>query len=351
MIRTFKVVRRHPWRASMAVRWAYGLRLTLPIACGAARVPLLIYVLGSAISCATWATVFTLVGWAFGRTTLIVLGHVRRYENFLVVLIVVVLAIVFWIMRKRHVEDEVVRVAVPLLAVLGHHRLDDLAGPLAAALLSLAMGLICIRLSKLYFGMLQISLGSLVWAVVYRWYSFTGGDDGIHGIPLPDAIGSPKGSYYFTLIVTALCVFAMHRIVRSPFGKVIQGIRDNPVRAASIGVDVRRHQLASLVIAGFFGGVAGSLFVVVESSVFPDMMFWTFSLEVLIMCLLGGMYTFFGPLVGASAIVLLRVFASVHTQYWSLILGTILTLVIIFLPDGVLGVFVRRSVPKEDSGA
>jgi branched-chain amino acid transport system permease protein len=91
--------------------------------------------------------------------------------------------------------------------------------------------------------------------------------------------------------------------------------------------------------------VAGSLFVVVENSVFPDMMFWTFSLEVLIMCLLGGMYTFFGPFVGASAIVLLRIFASVHTRYWSLLLGTILALVIIFLPDGVLGVFVRR--PRE----
>ena len=226
-----------------------------------------------------------------------------------------------------------------------------LVGPLAAAALSLVMGLICIRLSKLYFGMLQISLGSLVWAVVYRWYSFTGGDDGIHGIPLPDAIATPKGSYYCTLIVTTLCVIAMHRIVRSPFGKVIQGIRDNPVRAAAIGVDVKLHQLASLVIAGFFGGVAGSLFVIVENSVFPDMMFWTFSLEVLIMCLLGGMYTFFGPLVGASVIVLLRVFAGVHTQYWSLILGTLLTLVIIFLPDGVLGLFARRSLRKADRGA
>jgi len=151
--------------------------------------------------------------------------------------------------------------------------------------------------------------------------------------------------------VTALCVFAMYRIVRSPFGKVIQGIRDNPVRAAAIGVDVKLHQLTALVIAGFFGGVAGSLFVVVENSVFPDMMFWTFSLEVLIMCLLGGMYTFFGPFVGASVIVLLRVFASVHTRYWGLILGTILTLVIIFLPDGVLGLFVRRPQAKEDHGA
>jgi membrane protein DedA with SNARE-associated domain len=110
IIRTFKVVRRHPWRAAVAVRWAYGLRLTLPIACGAARVPLLVYLIGSAISCVTWAVVFSFVGWGFGRTTLIVLGHVRRYENFLVVLIVLVLAAVFWIMRTRHVEDEVVEV-------------------------------------------------------------------------------------------------------------------------------------------------------------------------------------------------------------------------------------------------
>jgi len=222
-----------------------------------------------------------------------------------------------------------------------------IAGPLAAAALSLAMGIVCIRLSKLYFGMLQISLGSLVWATVYRWYSFTGGDDGIHGIPVPGPIASTAGAYYYTLAVTALCVIAMHRIGSSPFGMTLQGIRDNPVRSRAIGVNVELHQLGALVIAGFFGGVAGSLFVVVDNSVFPDMMFWTFSLEVLVMCLLGGMYTFAGPIVGASIIVLLRVYASVHTQYWSLILGAILTLVIIFLPDGVLGVAVRRLRPKE----
>jgi membrane protein DedA with SNARE-associated domain len=106
----FKIVRRHPWRSSLAVRWAYGLRLTLPIACGAARVPILIYMIGSAVSSLTWAAVFTLLGWAFGRTTLLILGHVRRYENFLVVIIVLILAIAFWLMRNKHVEDEVVEV-------------------------------------------------------------------------------------------------------------------------------------------------------------------------------------------------------------------------------------------------
>ena len=215
-------------------------------------------------------------------------------------------------------------------------------GPVAAAVLSLVIGAVCVRLSKLYFGMLQISLGSLVWATVYRWYSFTGGDDGIHGVPLPDLLGSPAGAYYFTLAATVLGLLALRRIAASPFGMTLQGIRDNPVRAAAIGVDVRLHQLAAIGIAGFFGGVAGSLFVVVDNSVFPDMMFWTFSLEVLVMCLLGGMYTFFGPFAGAAVIVLLRVFASSYTRYWSLVLGILLTLVIIFLPDGVLGYIVRR---------
>jgi membrane protein DedA with SNARE-associated domain len=110
MLRTLKIVRRHPWRASIAVRWAYGLRLTLPIACGAARLSLPIYLIGSAISAITWSFLFTLLGWAFGRTTLIVLGHVRRYENYLVGAIVLGVAIAFWVMRKRHVEEEVVEV-------------------------------------------------------------------------------------------------------------------------------------------------------------------------------------------------------------------------------------------------
>jgi len=110
MLRAFKIVRRHPWRSSLAVRWAYGLRLTLPIACGAARLPIPIYLIGSAISCLTWSFAFTVIGWAFGRTTLIVLGHVRRYESYLIAAIVVALALAFWVMRRKHVEDEVVEV-------------------------------------------------------------------------------------------------------------------------------------------------------------------------------------------------------------------------------------------------
>ena len=212
-----------------------------------------------------------------------------------------------------------------------------LVGPLVSAAFGLVLGIICIRLSKLYFGMLQISLGSLVWAIVYRWYAFTGGDDGIHGIPMPEMLSSPKGAYYFTLIITLLSLLIMWKIIRSAFGSALQGIRDNPVRSEMIGINVRRHQLLALVLAGFFAGVAGSLFVVVDNTVFPDMLFWTLSLEILIMCLLGGWFTFLGPMLGAAVIIALRTFVSTYTDYWALVLGIIMMLVIFFLPSGILG--------------
>ena len=222
-----------------------------------------------------------------------------------------------------------------------------IVGPIVAALISFLLGLICVRLTKLYFGMLQLALGSLIWAIVFRWYSFTGGDNGIHGIPLPSIISSISGAYYFTLIITAICLIFMYLIVNSPFGSVFQAIRDNPERSEAIGVNVKRHQLIGLMIAGFFAGVAGILFVTVEGSVFPDMMFWTFSLEILIMCLLGGWFTFLGPLLGAAIIVSLRTFVGIYTEYWTLILGIVLMILIFFLPEGVLGYFVERFKPHD----
>ncbi len=218
-----------------------------------------------------------------------------------------------------------------------------LVAPVVAALLSLIMGLITVRLSKLYFGMMQISLGSLVWAVVFRWYSFTGGDDGIHGVCPPEAVSSTTGSYYFTLSVTLVCLWLMYRIVHSPFGRTFQGIRDNPERTSAVGVDVRRHQLAGLVIAGAFAGVAGSLFVTVEGCAFPELLFWTLSLEILVMCLLGGWFIFLGPMFGAAVMMTLRTFVGIYTEYWTLIMGIVLMLIILFLPEGVLGLFTRKT--------
>ncbi|RLA76105.1 MAG: branched-chain amino acid ABC transporter permease [Deltaproteobacteria bacterium] len=220
------------------------------------------------------------------------------------------------------------------------------AGPVAAAIAGLLIGGFCVRLTQLYFGMLQISLGSLLWAIVFRWYSLTGGDDGIHGIPMPDILSSLKNAYYFILIVLIVCLYLLYRIVNSPFGRTLQAIRDNPGRCEAVGVNVRRHQLAAIVIATFFAGVAGVLFVVLEGSVFPDLLFWVLSLEVFIMCLLGGWFTFAGPIVGAAIIVSLRTFVGMYTEYWTLILGAILILLIFFLPEGVMGFLMEKFAPR-----
>lgn len=221
-----------------------------------------------------------------------------------------------------------------------------IAGPIAAAVVGLLIGWFCVRLSQLYFGMLQISLGSLIWAIVFRWYNFTGGDDGIHGIPRPSILSSANNVYYFILLVLVICLVALYTIVKSPFGATLQAVRDNPQRCEAVGINVRRHQLIAIVIATFFAGIAGDLFVTLERSVFPDLLFWTLSLEIFIMCLLGGWFTFAGPMLGAAIIVALRIFVGKYTQYWTLILGIILILLIFFLPEGVMGYFLEKLKPR-----
>ncbi len=221
-----------------------------------------------------------------------------------------------------------------------------IAGPIVAAIIGLIIGWFCVRLTRLYFGMLQISLGSLIWAIVFRWYSFTGGDDGIPGIPMPPFLSSLKSSYYFILIILILSLILMYMILKSPFGNTLQAIRDNPQRCEAVGINVKRYQLIAIVIATFFAGVAGVLFVVLERSVFTELLFWVLSLEIFIMCLLGGWFTFAGPMLGAGIIVALRTFVGIFTEYWTLILGVILILLIFFLPEGVMGYLQELFKPR-----
>ncbi|MBI5029078.1 MAG: branched-chain amino acid ABC transporter permease [Chloroflexi bacterium] len=218
--------------------------------------------------------------------------------------------------------------------------------PFVSALIGLVIGWFCIRLTKLYFGMLQISLGSLIWIIVYRWYAFTGGDNGIHSIPMPSFLTTTNAAYYFIVGVVAIALAVMYLLIKSPFGATLQAIRDNPQRCESVGVNVNHHQLIAIVIASFFAGIAGALFVALERSVFPDMLFWAFSLELFVMCLLGGWFTFAGPILGAAIIVALRTFTSKYTDYWTLILGVILILLIFFLPEGVMGFLLGKFKPQ-----
>ncbi len=208
---------------------------------------------------------------------------------------------------------------------------------LVASLVGLIIGWFCVRLHGIYFGMLTVALGQLVWAIVFKWYSFTGGDNGIQCIPVPALLKGLKATYYFILVFSLLSSLVIYLIVRSPFGRVLQGIRDNKTRCEAVGVDVKRHQLKAYVIASFFAGIAGVLYAIHARSISPDMMFWEKSAEVLIMCLLGGMYTFSGPIVGAFIITLFNAISSAYTEYQSFILGILLVILVTLLPQGIVG--------------
>jgi branched-chain amino acid transport system permease protein len=186
-----------------------------------------------------------------------------------------------------------------------------------------------------------------VWIVALRWYPVTGGDNGIHGVPLPAPLQELPGAYAVVAAAVVASLAVLWAVVRSPFGLTLQAIRDNPQRSEVMGVDVRAHQLAAIVLAAFFAGVAGVLYVVLERSVFPNLLFWVLSLEAIVMCLLGGWFTFSGPLVGAAVMVGLRTLVGRYTEYWTLVLGVLLVLIIFFLPEGVVGHLQQRRAARQ----
>ena len=126
-----------------------------------------------------------------------------------------------------------------------------IAGIFGAAA-ALVIGFFCVRLTKIYFAMLTLAFSQVVWAIVFKWNSLTGGDTGIYGIEFPQYIDSKIKFFYFTLAIVALSMFLIRKIVNSPFGRILTAIRDNPERTESIGINVKLHQLVAFIISGFF---------------------------------------------------------------------------------------------------
>jgi len=226
------------------------------------------------------------------------------------------------------------------------------AAGLVAGLFALLFGFFCVRLTKIYFAMLTLAFAQIVWAICFKWNEVTGGEQGMPEIPYPDFdwlervatvlpfVGGYRTSEYFyflTLVLVALCFWVLRRIVASPFGRMLTTIRENPERAEFIGVNVRRYELAAFALAGGFAGLAGGLFGIFNRGVFPDFAYWTKSAEVLIMTLLGGMSTFYGPAVGALVLLWLNQQIVSVTEYWPLILGGILVILLFVFPGGLAG--------------
>ena len=219
------------------------------------------------------------------------------------------------------------------------------AGFLAAAALSgaaaLGIGFFCVRLSDIYFAMLTLAFAMLVWSVAFKWRALTGGDDGFVGVRIPALLEGRAAFFYFALGVVAVSVAMLWVVCHSAFGRTLVAVRENPVRAAFVGVDTRRMRLAAFVIAGVFAGVAGSLFALYNRGMYTESAFWTESAQVLIMALLGGIHFFFGPALGALVLYLLDVTISQYTQYWPAVLGAILLAIVMFFPEGLAGLAQR----------
>jgi branched-chain amino acid transport system permease protein len=229
------------------------------------------------------------------------------------------------------------------------------AAGVLAGFCALAFGFFCVRLTRIYFAMLTLAFAQIVWAICFKWNEVTGGEQGMPEIPYPSfdwvdrvatvlpVLGGYRTSDYFyftTLILVGLCLAVLRRIVHSPFGRMLTTIRENAERAEFIGVNVRRYELAAFVLAGAFAGLAGGIFGIFNRGVFPDFAYWTKSSEVLIMTLLGGMGTFYGPAVGALVLLWLNQQIVSYTEYWPLVLGLILVLLLFVFPGGIAGALV-----------
>jgi branched-chain amino acid transport system permease protein len=227
-----------------------------------------------------------------------------------------------------------------------------LAGGLVAGLFALVFGFFCVRLTKIYFAMLTLAFAQIVWAVCFKWNDVTGGEQGLPNVPYPELgwmdalplLGDFRVGdkfYFVALVLVALSFAALRRIVDSPFGRVLTVIRDNPERAQFIGVNVRLYELAAFVVAGSFAGLSGALFGIFNRGVFPDFAYWTKSAEPLIMTILGGMGHFWGPAVGAAALIILNQQITSYTEYWPFVLGLVLMVLLFVFPGGIVGTLAK----------
>ncbi len=219
-----------------------------------------------------------------------------------------------------------------------------IAAPCAAGIAAAVIGWFCVRLIGLYFAILTLAFGQLLYMVAFQWYTFTGGDDGIHGIPKPEFLG-PINYYLLCLIIFLICFLVMRMIVNSSFGLSIRLTRENLERAKFIGINVRRYQLINFIIAGIFAGMAGGLFTELNRFAQTEFLHWSRSGDAIFACLVGGMYSFVGPAIGSSILIFLHIILQqIHqslVEIWAIILGVILLGVVLFAPEGMVGLYFK----------
>ncbi|HZP35050.1 MAG TPA: branched-chain amino acid ABC transporter ATP-binding protein/permease [Methylomirabilota bacterium] len=224
-----------------------------------------------------------------------------------------------------------------------------LAGAVGGLLTSLLLGVLVLRKRGVYLAMLTLALSQVFYFVVLMWTPVTGGTDGLGNLPilhLSDPLGwrlskRPITRYYVIATVIFLAVLAIRHMLGSPLGRAMRAVKANETRAAACGFDTRRIKLAAFAISGFFSGLAGALLTVVLEFVPIENIHWQMSGTVLIMTLFGGTGTLLGPFVGAGVFIWMRDFLSKHLEYWEVFVGGAFVLIVLFLPDGIVGSLTR----------
>ena len=227
-------------------------------------------------------------------------------------------------------------------------------GVAAAGVAAFLLGILSVRHTRIYFSMLTLAFGMMIYSIAWKWRDYTGGDDGLVGIPrapleIPGLMSISMAAmdryYYVVLVLSLAAILAMYRLVRSPLGLTLQAIRDSETRAAFAGVPVQKYRLFAFTIAGLYAGLAGALLPPLENTVTPPIAHWSTSAEPVLATLLGGIHTFSGPIVGAFLFFMIKDVVMRFTEYWLICFGIIVVAMVMLFPSGIMSIFENRKGP------
>jgi len=222
------------------------------------------------------------------------------------------------------------------------------AGTVVSTVVAAVIGFVSLRHVRIFFALLTLALAQVLYILAVKLYNITHGTDGFT-IPTPSVLGFDFSGisstvfltsvfYYVVLLIFIISIGLMWVITNSSFGLTLQTIRDNPVRAESIGIPVKKYRWYATIISGAYSGLSGSLFAFLNGHISPEILNWPFSGQVVFMALLGGPNVFYGPIVGAAIFVLLKTYALAYIpDYWQLVVGSVLIAIVIFSREGVVG--------------
>jgi branched-chain amino acid transport system permease protein len=225
-----------------------------------------------------------------------------------------------------------------------------LVGAVAAALAAVPIGALSLRTTGIYFLMLTLAFAQMLWGLAVNWISLTRGTDGLIGIPRPTLPGLEtlnitfyeRGAFFILCLVVAIVTFiSLQALARSPFGKTLEGIRENERRMRALGCPTFRYRFAAFVVAAAFAGVAGALAAMSNGYATPDLLYWTGSGLALVAVVVGGARSLIGPVLGAFFVLFAQLGLSTFVERWELILGALFIAFVLFLPGGLVGLMRR----------